>query len=420
MLRLYCKYRPPNLKWPECLKNNQIRQNHFDSKAYQACHISFARFVLYGLVGSVASIYSIQNYNDLQTLRSFFNTELPPVRDDIFKERREIERISGIMQPMSDNPNYYLIIGPHEVLKKAEYMSKNQKTLKDLAKTINYPKFDVNLIECLSYQLTGTSHSYKFYWQNVLSRFEEFASKVAKKYSIHPILIIDDIAEISERDVEELQNIAKTAADHRLYTVVFIASDANLIKNFMKNSSYSRCATLYIGDFSKDEALAYLTNNCKMDTQMAKRIFDLCGGRISHIVSVVSVIDKLINKRKILGKRVDYNDDEFREEVIKKIDERISMIKDVYRIAWDAYIPEKSKPTILEFICNNLDANFTRGDIIRLFEDEEKGEYIFSTLLRNNIITYNVGAIEFGAPIIKAMFTELCEKRTRKLLSFNI
>ncbi len=85
----------------------------------------------------------------------------------------------------------------------------------------------------------GGPHLRKLYWQKVLSRFEEFASKMVKKYSIQPVLIIDDIAKIAKKDpsiVEELQNVAKTAADHRLFTVVFVASDANLIKNFMSSS----------------------------------------------------------------------------------------------------------------------------------------------------------------------------------------
>jgi len=58
-----------------------------------------------------------------------------------------------------------------------------------------------------------------------------------------------------------------------------------------------------------------------------------------------------------------------------------------------------------------LNATFTKDDIVGLFE-EEKGEYMFSLLLKNNIISYTKGGvIEFGAPIMKIMFNELCEKR---------
>ena len=85
----------------------------------------------------------------------------------------------------------------------------------------------------------GGSHSHKLHWQKVLSRFEDFASKMVKFYSIRLILIIDDIVKIAEKDpsvVEELQNVAKTAADKRLFTVVFVASDPSLINNLMSNS----------------------------------------------------------------------------------------------------------------------------------------------------------------------------------------
>ncbi|CAG8848250.1 9074_t:CDS:2, partial [Racocetra persica] len=109
-----------------------------------------------------------------------------------------------------------------------------EKFGENFAKAINYPKLDVNLVEWLANQLSGP-FTHKLLWQKVLSRFEEFASKVGKKYSIHPVLIIDDIAKIAKNDpkvVERLQNVAKSAADHGLFTVVFVASDANLIDNF--------------------------------------------------------------------------------------------------------------------------------------------------------------------------------------------
>ena len=49
---------------------------------------------------------------------------------------------------------------------------------------------------------------------------------MVKIYSIHPILIIDDIVKIAKENpsiVGELQNDAKAAADHRSFTMVFIA-----------------------------------------------------------------------------------------------------------------------------------------------------------------------------------------------------
>jgi len=58
-----------------------------------------------------------------------------------------------------------------------------------------------------------------------------------------------------------------------------------------------------------------------------------------------------------------------------------------------------------------LNTTFTKYDIVKLFE-EEKGKYIFSLLLKNNIISYSEeGTIELGAPIIKLIFNELCERR---------
>ncbi|CAG8736142.1 2915_t:CDS:2, partial [Racocetra fulgida] len=124
-----------------------------------------------------------------------------------------------------------------------------------------------------------------------------------KKYSIHPILIIDNVAKIAEKNpvvVERLQYVLKLQS---LY------HDA---------SSFSRCIILCIGDFSKDETLAYLVNHRKMDARIAKRIFDLCWGRISHIVDVTFEIDKLIDQRK----------------------KKINGIKQFYQETWDTCINE--------------------------------------------------------------------------------
>ncbi|CAG8775850.1 5280_t:CDS:2, partial [Racocetra fulgida] len=323
------------------LKSSQIRQNHFDSKTYQVfarlresfTRVSFARFISFGLIGTAASIYLIQKYNYLQTLRSFFNAELPSIRGDLFKERKEMDLIKRILNPTLEKSTYYLIIGPHgcgkstlvnfaaRTFKKGiiyvEASDDIEKFGQNFAKAINYPKLDVNLVEWLANQLN-----------------------VAKKYSIYPVLIIDDIAKIAKNDpkvVERLQNVAKSAADHGLYTVVFVASDANLIDNFI--------------------TLTYLVNNRNFGTQIAKRIFDLCGGRIAHIIGAATEVDQLINLHKRLGKSVSYNDNEFYEEVIKAIEH-------TYHRVWDTSVPKNSKQSVLRFLCNNLDAEFTREDIV--------------------------------------------------------
>ncbi|CAG8768432.1 37757_t:CDS:2, partial [Gigaspora margarita] len=222
-----------------------------------------------------------------------------------------MELIKEILNSNLKSPTYYLIIGPDDCGKKFG---------ENFAKAINYAKLDVNLVEWLMNKLS--------------------------------VLIIDDIVKIAKNDlkvVDNLQDIAKTAVDHRLFTVIFIARD------------------LIIAIY---------------DAQIVKRIFDLCGERISHISSVTFGIDKLINLQ------------------------QIDRIKQYYRLVWEVNVPVNSKQSILQFLCNNLDAEFIRRDIIRLFK-QEKSEYIFSTLLKCNLITYNKEIIEFGAPVVKAMFNEL-------------
>ncbi|CAG8469513.1 P-loop containing nucleoside triphosphate hydrolase protein [Gigaspora rosea] len=404
MLSLCYSHRLVRLPYSsKIIKNsNQIRQNHFDSKTYQVftrlrerfTRVSFARFASFGIIGTATSVYLIQEYNDLKTMQSFFNAKLPPVETNIFKERKEMEQIKRILTPTlgKHNPNYYLIIGPHGCGKSTlvNFVAGTfKKGIIHVEGSDDIDKFGENFAKDIGklFKYLGGPYTHKLLWRKVLSRFEEFATKVVKKHSIRPVLIIDDIAKIAKEDpkvVENLQNVAKTAADHRLFTVVFVASDANLIDNFM-------------------------INNRNIDAQIAKRIFDICGGRISHIVDMAYEVDELINLRKSLGKSVDYNDNEFCEKVIKVVDEQVNVIKQSYRKAWDSYVPENSKRKMLQFLCNNLDAEFTRGDIIRLF-DEGTGEYIFSTLLKNNIITDKGRIIEFGAPVIKIMLNELCEK----------
>lgn len=64
----------------------------------QLNHICFASFVSFGLVGTAALVYSIQKYNNLQTLQSYFNIKLPLVEKYIFEERKETERINMILE----------------------------------------------------------------------------------------------------------------------------------------------------------------------------------------------------------------------------------------------------------------------------------------------------------------------------------
>ena len=110
-----------------------------------------------------------------------------------------------------------------------------------------------------------------------------------------PVLIINNANRLAQKQpelLEELQGYAKVGADNATASVVFVTSDGRVPPRMHKDSSWSRSGHIIkIGDISKEEALQYLEFR-KIDEKQAAQVYELVGGRITHLKSIADDIKR--------------------------------------------------------------------------------------------------------------------------------
>jgi hypothetical protein len=110
-----------------------------------------------------------------------------------------------------------------------------------------------------------------------------------------PVLIINNANRLAQKQPEllnRLQGYAKVGADKAMASVVFVSSDGRVPPRMWKDSSWSRSGRIIeIGDISKEEALQYLEFR-KIDEKQAAQVYELVGGRITHLKSIADKIKR--------------------------------------------------------------------------------------------------------------------------------
>ena len=129
----------------------------------------------------------------------------------------------------------------------------------------------------------------------VLSEFSDYATKYKQKYKRVPVLIINNANRLAQKQpwlLDQIQDYAKDNADNRRASVVFVSSEGCVPTRMMCNSSWSRSGHIIkIGDISKEEALQYLKSR-KIDEKQAAQVYELVGGRITHLKSIADDIKR--------------------------------------------------------------------------------------------------------------------------------
>jgi len=131
-----------------------------------------------------------------------------------------------------------------------------------------------------------------------------------------PVIVYDNISRLVHKNLEILdilQDDAKDNADDRKYIAVFVSSEGSVPRRmeckyctvfrctpriityrlrFLARSAWSRAdqPVIEIGDLSEKESMEYLTDKRKIDSVVAKKLYDLVGGRI---VELKATADKL-------------------------------------------------------------------------------------------------------------------------------
>ena len=129
----------------------------------------------------------------------------------------------------------------------------------------------------------------------VLSDFSAFAIKYKREYKRAPVLIINNANRLAQKQpglLDTFQCYAKKATDERTASVVFVSGEGHVPARMTYASEWSRHGHIFkIGDISKEEALQYLKFR-KIDEKQAAQVYELVGGRITHLKSIADDIKR--------------------------------------------------------------------------------------------------------------------------------
>ncbi|PWW78456.1 hypothetical protein C7212DRAFT_362923 [Tuber magnatum] len=129
--------------------------------------------------------------------------------------------------------------------------------------------------------------------------FEDFCNR-AKAYRERTghcaVLVIDNINRLALSNpqlLQHLQDMAKDAADSRMFITVFVTSEGQAPIQMLARSARSRLGKmLAVGDMSHDEVLDLLCEKQGKPIELAENIYGLVGGRIKLIEAIVSELDE--------------------------------------------------------------------------------------------------------------------------------
>eukprot|EP01133_Synstelium_polycarpum_P012493 gene12493-14664_t len=146
---------------------------------------------------------------------------------------------------------------------------------------------------------------------------EEAAREYKAKHNRPPVLVIDNIDLLFEKDkkmVESLQFFAKMHADLSDLIVVFVTGNGDVLEFMRSQSSYSHGnCPLVIGDVSDEAAVDYLVVKRNVNKDLAQELVnDITGGHILSLVHAASMVAQGMEYPAIKSIFMDCVLDEFR------------------------------------------------------------------------------------------------------------
>ncbi|PWW73032.1 hypothetical protein C7212DRAFT_347627 [Tuber magnatum] len=128
-------------------------------------------------------------------------------------------------------------------------------------------------------------------FNEVLAEFSNLAKIFMRNNGRPPVLVIDHVNRLYSKDLkllELLQDIAKGAADERLFFTVFVTTEGevpNLMRDRTHWSGIGR--VLGVGYLSHSEAINFLCNKHGKSPEVAEDIYELVGGRAILLLRVI-------------------------------------------------------------------------------------------------------------------------------------
>ncbi|CAB4443491.1 unnamed protein product [Rhizophagus irregularis] len=240
----------------------------------------------------------------------------PKVLEDELIPRPQIsETLKKVFQPDERHSYYHVICGEHgtgkTTLTRMEARNVGKGVIyvdipsdfdnlgEAFGKAINLSFFeDVSITTLLLrkfFSVIGSSSEsaislYK--WRRVMKIFRHASEVYTKNKNKPPVIIYDNISRIVNENpkiLDILQDDAKDNADQRTYIAVFVSSEGSVPRRMESRSAWSRAKkpVMEIGDLNKEESMEYLIKKRNIKEVDAKKIYDLVGGRIVDLKTVV-------------------------------------------------------------------------------------------------------------------------------------
>ncbi|CAG8594227.1 2543_t:CDS:2, partial [Paraglomus brasilianum] len=318
------------------------------------------------------------------------------------------EHLKKIFQPVQNHSYYHVVCGEHGTGK----TTLTTKVAREIGKGVIYvdtpadiEEFGnsfgkaLNLIFDEDTMLTlrlkqkffgDTKDEFDPKWKRALRAFKHASEVYKAKHGKPPVIVYDNIGKIVNENpkiLDILQDDAKKNADGRKYIAVFVSSEGSVPRRMESRSAWSRAKkpVVEIGDLSKEESMEYLTKKRNINEVEAKKLYELVGGRI---VELKTVVDDF----RLAGQSFEVIKQSILTEVKKKFDSA-------------KLLPNQSRHEAGKRVINALlDSEEIDTGVFRKFIGDEK----FGKVLGANVFAYHPSrdTVSFQSQSVKCYIQE--------------
>ncbi|GBC10470.1 hypothetical protein RclHR1_09650012 [Rhizophagus clarus] len=281
---------------------------------------------------SFASWYNYHNEKNLIRAFEYGSCPEPEVNQKWLIHRKEIiKKLKRVLKPTPDHSSYHVIVGNYgtgkttvvrqcarDVRKGVIYVDVPpilDNFVNNLAKAIGFKEY-VPITESLMQKILGSGVSDEQpKLSRVLDAFERGALKYKAKNGKPPVLILDNISKLGQKNMnmlEDLQDIAKLYADQSSCIIIFVSSEGTAPRMMMQRSSWSRAEKkpIVIKDLTSKESFNYLHSKLGIEKEVTNQLIQLLGGRIRDLKEYGNMIKGGVTfeeVRKIVFSTINYN-----------------------------------------------------------------------------------------------------------------
>lgn len=155
-------------------------------------------------------------------------------------------------------------------------------------------------------QVLIDSHElHKVSWNELRSALTSAGKMFKAKYGFVPTLVIDNsnlIATYHRNLLLEMQNLAKTGADHNFLKIFFVSSDASTLTVLRSSSAVSRGSVVQVQDITDDQAIQYLVSSGVPVERANYAVKNITGGRFSELLNYLDQFSSMSDEKILFGK----------------------------------------------------------------------------------------------------------------------